>query len=234
MPTHASNGIHNFGLEMNMKTYSSWRKIDEHGVQKSNYMGMTFLLSNNLPVMLVFDVFLSSQLLLALSRNQCQSLWKSPNNFYWLDPRPPQHQQGRLATTEIPFQQVPQEDIIWYYGNKPAGFSNRLELMILRKTFDTLGRLILVTAIWSGFVASPIFNVLFNQFYIHKRILRASRESYWKDFARQAGCLPWIRRRKQVRIFCRYKGARVLMIEQFDTTEKPPEMNRTDCWVFQK
>ena len=182
---------------------------------------------------LMYSFFLN-KLLLALSRNQCQSLWKSPNNFYWLDPRPPQHQQGRLATTEIPFQQVPQEDIIWYYGNKPAGFSNRLELMILGKTFDTLGRLILVTAIWSGFVASPIFNVLFNQFYIHKRILRASRESYWKDFARQAGCLPWKRRRKQVRIFCRYKGARVLIIEQFDTTEKPPKMNRTDCWVFQK
>jgi len=45
----------------------------------------------------------------------------------------------------------------------PGGYYMILWLMILGKTFDTLGRLILVTAIWSGFVASPILNVWFNQ-----------------------------------------------------------------------
>lgn len=132
-----------FGLEINMKTYSSWRKTDEHGVRKwwtwGSKIKLTTLSIGCLGLECYHfcvrrrdgdDIFVEHQptsdagvwcipffsIVIAFIKKSVPKLVEIPKQFLLAWSPAPQHQQGRLATTEIPFQQVPQEDIIWYYG----------------------------------------------------------------------------------------------------------------------
>lgn len=85
-----------------------------------------------------------------------------------------------------------------------------------------LGRLILVTAIWSFCLLLP-----------QSSMSDSINSTFTREYSEHRNHIERISPGRPVAwIFCRYKGARVLIIEQFDTTETQPNMNRTDCLGF--